>query len=250
MEIGVAGQGAELQGTAAGPAVDPNGLNGATPARLDLGSRRLKKHYPQRDNRRIIQPDAESVGSRPRRLEEEAFMRKLYWALASVAIVGMAPAANAAHVVVTSATVDAFNVSEGAFETTIGFEDAGLTSPNFTESLAFTNTMAGVYNFTLQTSSANVDFTSAILAGPGGPYNLVEQFDDTVEFWTAANLNLIAGAYTLTINGANRGTGVLSGTVAIAAIPEPATWGMMLLGFAAVGYQMRKRRRPALMQLA
>ncbi len=36
------------------------------------------------------------------------------------------------------------------------------------------------------------------------------------------------------------------------AVPEPATWGMMLLGFGAVGYAMRRRRRrhPALTQVA
>ena len=34
------------------------------------------------------------------------------------------------------------------------------------------------------------------------------------------------------------------------AVPEPATWGMMLVGFGAIGFAMRRRRRPALMQLA
>lgn len=35
-----------------------------------------------------------------------------------------------------------------------------------------------------------------------------------------------------------------------AAVPEPATWGLMLFGFGAVGFAMRRKRRPALMQLA
>jgi hypothetical protein len=37
-----------------------------------------------------------------------------------------------------------------------------------------------------------------------------------------------------------------------AAVPEPATWGMMLLGFAGIGMAMRRRRRSngALMQIA
>ena len=35
-----------------------------------------------------------------------------------------------------------------------------------------------------------------------------------------------------------------------AVVPEPATWGMMLLGFGAIGFAMRRKRRPALMQLA
>lgn len=35
-----------------------------------------------------------------------------------------------------------------------------------------------------------------------------------------------------------------------AAVPEPATWAMMLLGFGAIGFAMRRRRQPALLQLA
>lgn len=35
-----------------------------------------------------------------------------------------------------------------------------------------------------------------------------------------------------------------------AAVPEPATWAMMLVGFAGVGAAMRRRRRPALAQIA
>lgn len=34
------------------------------------------------------------------------------------------------------------------------------------------------------------------------------------------------------------------------AIPEPATWAMMLLGFGAVGFAMRRRRAPVLAQAA
>ncbi len=34
------------------------------------------------------------------------------------------------------------------------------------------------------------------------------------------------------------------------AVPEPATWAMMLMGFGAVGYSIRRRRKPALAQMA
>jgi len=33
-------------------------------------------------------------------------------------------------------------------------------------------------------------------------------------------------------------------------VPEPATWAMMLLGFAGIGAVMRARRKPVLMQIA
>lgn len=44
--------------------------------------------------------------------------------------------------------------------------------------------------------------------------------------------------------------GVTSIQGTIAAVPEPATWGLMLVGFAGVGMAMRRRRRPALAQVA
>lgn len=39
-------------------------------------------------------------------------------------------------------------------------------------------------------------------------------------------------------------------TYVTAAVPEPSTWAMMLLGFGAVGFAMRRRRTPKLAQLA
>jgi hypothetical protein len=54
------------------------------------------------------------------------------------------------------------------------------------------------------------------------------------------------GTFTLNIQG-TPGTqnGSLSGNVAFtaaAAVPEPGTWAMMLLGFGAIGFSMRRRR--------
>ena len=136
-------------------------------------------------------------------------------------------------------------------ETTIGFTEAGLDDPTFTEWLTFTNDMAGVYALTLDTSSSGIDFTSAILTGPGGPYELVKEFDNGIsEFWNLSSLFLEAGTYTLTINGENNSTGSLGGTVTINAVPEPGTWAMMLLGFGAAGFAMRRRRAPVLAQMA
>jgi hypothetical protein len=138
-------------------------------------------------------------------------------------------------------------------ETTIGFTEAGLAAPTFTEWLTFTNDMAGEYALTLDTSSRGIDFTSAILTGPGGPYELVKEVDNGIsEFWNLSSLFLEAGTYQLTINGNNGSTGSLGGTVTInaTAVPEPGTWAMMLLGFGAAGFAMRRRRAPVLAQMA
>ena len=116
--------------------------------------------------------------------------------------------------------------------------------------MVFTNTLAGLYSITLTTSSPAVDFTSAVLSGLGGPYNLVEIDDDgTNEYLASGEPDpLGASQYTLTINGNNSGAGSLGGSITIrpSAVPEPATWAMMLFGFGAVGFAMRRRRSAGL----
>jgi hypothetical protein len=58
--------------------------------------------------------------------------------------------------------------------------------------------------------------------------------------------------YTFQYSGTLANSGNISGNGAfgMAAVPEPATWGMMLLGFGAMGMVLRRRRRPVLSQLA
>jgi hypothetical protein len=64
--------------------------------------------------------------------------------------------------------------------------------------------------------------------------------------------NLTANTWYTFRYTANMSTGgSISGNAAFyPAVPEPATWGMMLLGFAGMGFAMRRRRRPALAQIA
>jgi hypothetical protein len=59
--------------------------------------------------------------------------------------------------------------------------------------------------------------------------------------------------YTFQYNGTLATAGNVSGPASfytLPAVPEPATWGMMLLGFAGMGLTLRRRRRPALAQIA
>lgn len=58
-------------------------------------------------------------------------------------------------------------------------------------------------------------------------------------------------------SGMFEGTGTADATtrpthvvINFAAVPEPATWGLMILGFGGVGVAMRRRRRQALEQIA
>ena len=47
-----------------------------------------------------------------------------------------------------------------------------------------------------------------------------------------------------------QGTNVTSFSLSAQAVPEPATWALMLLGFGGIGLAMRRKRKPALAQLA
>jgi len=84
--------------------------------------------------------------------------------------------------------------------------------------------------------------TTSIFAPPAT--SVIQQF----------NLPMLADtAYTVTLAGTSPvSAGAISGNVTItnAAVPEPATWAMMILGFGAVGMVLRRRRRPVLAQLA
>ena len=179
-------------------------------------------------------------------------MPKLLLGVVGATALAVGSAAGAV-VTVDSSTTVVSGPATVADTTTIGFTQASLSSPTFLETVVFTNTLAGLYSITLTTSSPAVDFTSAVLSGLGGPYNLVEIDDDgTNEFWRLANpVTLGASTYTLSINGNNSGAGSLGGSITIRqAVPEPSTWAMMLLGFGAVGFAMRRRRTPVLAQVA
>ena len=65
--------------------------------------------------------------------------------------------------------------------------------------------------------------------------------------------NLTPGTnYTFVYSGNLVNSGNISGNAALgmAAVPEPATWGLMLLGFGGMGMMLRRRRRPTLAQIA
>ena len=62
------------------------------------------------------------------------------------------------------------------------------------------------------------------------------------------------GGFRITLNPANTGVGALQNvrvqTAVAAAVPEPGTWALMLLGFGGIGVSMRRRRSRVLMQVA
>jgi hypothetical protein len=181
-------------------------------------------------------------------------MRKLGLCLLGATALGFASAANATITVDDASMVfDGPTSNDGGHTTTIGYTEGDLDTPTFVEWLTFTNTLDGLYSITLSTSSAPVDFTSAILSD--GITNYALHLVGTLgpnEFWGLDTTFIPAGQYTLTINGDNSDTGSLGGSITIteAAVPEPASWALMLIGFGALGWQLRRRSRPVLAQAA
>jgi hypothetical protein len=102
---------------------------------------------------------------------------------------------------------------------------------------------------TIATSAVNdTDFTNVFLTGTGllGNVAVPQTSGDPSEVRSLAGLNVGPGSFTLTVQG-TPGTqnGSFGGTLAFAAasaVPEPSTWAMMLIGFGAVGYSMRRRK--------
>jgi hypothetical protein len=187
-------------------------------------------------------------------------MRKLVIGLMGATALSMASAASATLIVTTPTSVSVSGPSTtDSINYTFGYSDSDTNSP-FTETVTWINDLAGVYGVTLSTTAAvangptDVDISAAFINGTGilSPISLIANpFNiDVNENYAIFGLPLGAGTYTLTIQGTRGDSGSFGGNVAFQAnaVPEPATWALMLLGFGAIGWQLRRRRTLALAQ--
>lgn len=132
--------------------------------------------------------------------------------------------------------------------TTINFGQNPV-SGTFSGSFNLTNTLSGLYSIVLQTSSPGETFDSATLTGMGNTYTLGLFPDDTSLKLQPTLIG--AGDYVFSFTGHAGPSGTLTGNVTISqAVPEPGTWAMMLLGFGAMGWTIRRRRRRGLARVA
>ena len=91
----------------------------------------------------------------------------------------------------------------------------------------------------------DIDFSSITLDGHAF---MQSSFDPADESWGLTNVVLPAGLHTLSLSGsAGPGASTYTGTLNInsVAVPEPATWALMIMGFGGAGAMLRSRRRPA-----
>jgi hypothetical protein len=186
-------------------------------------------------------------------------MRKLILGIMGATALTFASAASAQVSVTSSPGVITGTSDSGVtFSTFYGTANSG--SP-FDEWVSFTEALDGFYSFDLTSvavagnAATDVDFTSVFLTGGSIVGSLFLSPDinstDQYEHYVLSDVFLAAGDYTLHLQGTRGRTATYSGTISFAAVPEPATWAMMLMGFGAIGFAMRRRRRPALLsQLA
>jgi hypothetical protein len=159
--------------------------------------------------------------------------RSTLLAAAAVALSIVAPA-NAAEVILTP-------VGDGT--STAFFGDTITAGGGFTSVFTFTTLSAGFASASVdKTSLSNINFTSATLNGQA--FSFASLF--SAQFGGSGPVSVGAGSQTITVNGT--GTGSFGGSVAfqpgsVAAVPEPATWAMMIGGFGMVGGAMRSARR-------
>ena len=127
------------------------------------------------------------------------------------------------------------------------FENQGINAGAFSDILTFNFSQFGSANATISSifrlsQNNNIDFTSVTLNGTS--FDIASS--GNVEFRFLQGLAISPGIQTLGISGISGGNGSYAGTFSVAtlaAIPEPASWAMMLIGFSAVGSTLRRRRR-------
>jgi hypothetical protein len=120
------------------------------------------------------------------------------------------------------------------------------TANNLLVGAAYTPTASGCGNyFGVDSNTAAQSFGAAGLYFGGTCAGIY----DTL----TTSLNTTVGqAYTLRFDlsvfgGINNGVRVSTGALTTGAVPEPATWAMMLIGFGGIGFAMRRQRKAALL---
>lgn len=166
--------------------------------------------------------------------------KTLYAAATALAVVAMAPAANATDMSIAmvqngdSYTADYGNQGLSGF-----FSDTITFTPAIGDALADLTLIqagAGLNAITFSELTLDgIDLLPSLSVVEGGSLLLL------------TNYALSAGQHVLTISGTAGGNASYSGTtnfaLSAAAVPEPTTWAMMVVGIAAVGMTLRRRSR-------
>jgi hypothetical protein len=137
----------------------------------------------------------------------------------------------------------------GTTETFVNIFAGDLTPRPVSVNFAFLNPLDATGALvTGSTSGFIVPFTSCGVAAGGCGAVDWSNTPTVFNFGTGGSFSLALQDATFGTPGSARVSGTF--TYLTAAVPEPDTWAMMLLGFGAVGFAMRRRRTPRLAQVA
>ena len=137
----------------------------------------------------------------------------------------------------------------------VDFDTTSNLAGTYTSYFDFSNDQTGFYNFALITSTLGATITLEQLLGNGGTTTLqtVTGTGSSLSLLTSILMPNTTYRFTYTSNFPEGG-GTVSGNASFyaqtAPVPEPATWMLMLVGFAGAGFAMRLRRKPVLQQIA
>jgi opacity protein-like surface antigen len=170
----------------------------------------------------------------------------LLGAAMALATIAVAPAANAA--VFTPVNVKNFSVNfeadDGSISATIGNTGlAGMFEDVFNFNLLTNGIGSG--GISASFSSLKNKITLTYVAINGTPIEIDTSMKTGFTSAEAAGVNLLAGKNSIVIRGTAEKNASYGGNITFVpnAVPEPATWAMMLVGFGMMGASMRYRRR-------
>jgi hypothetical protein len=144
-------------------------------------------------------------------------------------------------VAASAATFVSFDGSTGVFG------NDRVDAPTFADTIDLGALAAGAYRISGTISSTyqagaeavqDIDFASVSLNGAQFAIGNTGQFE-----FRYINDILSQGSNLFRISGTAGSDASYAGTVNVAAVPEPATWALMLIGFGTVGYVMRGRKQ-------
>ena len=186
----------------------------------------------------------------------ECEMRTFSKLMAAAAVVAFAPAVQAADIFPGNPTAVPgafFNVSGnpamGPVSATYG--RSGIGSGTFTDNFLFTIDQFGLGSGSITSilsglsgSATDLDFQEVTFSNGTTTYPVTITDFGGLEGGGLANIPIAFGVQnTLSLTYLSRGQGSYGGNLSFTpAIPEPASWAMLLLGFGAIGFVVRRRR--------
>ncbi len=151
-----------------------------------------------------------------------------------------------------------FTVNGDPFDGSVsgGFQRTGLGAGTFQDRFLFTLGQDGLGSGSITTNLAgalggvtDLDFGDVFFSNGTDTFTIDIFEMNGRESGGLTNIPIMAGVLnTLTVNYTSRGNGSYGGQLSfvpdqVAAIPEPGTWALMMLGFAGIGMVMRRRRK-------